>query len=611
MIRVFIGGIDIMASDKITAGLAALKVMEGWGVDTMYGIPSGTLSGLMDAMGHPGHHIQFIQVKHEETGAMAAEMQWKWGGKLGVAVGSGGPGATHLINGIYDAAMDRIPMLAILGSKPNRENAMDAFQELNQNPMYENVAVYNRRVAYAEELPKLVDEAIRSAITKRGVAVLEVPADFGFAEIDADAWYSSGLTHHHFKPQAPDEAEIDEAVAILRDSKRPVIYAGFGTRGHGQAVQELSRKIKAPLITTGKNFETFDWDFEALLGSTFRVGWKPANEAILEADTVLFIGSNFPFAEVERTFRNVKHFIQIDNNPGMLGKRHQADVAILADAGLSVTALLEKTTAIEQSAWWDANLENVKNWREYMDHLEKKTQGDLQFYQVYHAINTFADNDAIFSIDVGNVTLTSTRHLHMTEKNMWRTSPLFASMGIAIPGGIAAKKTYPNRQVWNIIGDGAFAMTYPDVVTNVHYQLPVINVVFTNTEYGFIKNKYEDTNTYNFGVDFDDVDYAKIAEAQGAVGLTVSKIEDINRVVKEAVEHYRHGRVVVIDAKITHDRPLPVETLKLDPSLYSEAEVLAYKEKYEAQNLVPFREILEQHHLSSQYIKDEENQYSF
>lgn len=437
MIGVFIGGIDIMASDKITAGLAALKVMEGWGVDTMYGIPSGTLSGLMDAMGHPGHHIQFIQVKHEETGAMAAEMQWKWGGKLGVAVGSGGPGATHLINGIYDAAMDRIPMLAILGSKPNRENAMDAFQELNQNPMYENVAVYNRRVAYAEELPKLVD------------------------------------------------------------------------------------------------------------------------------------------------------------------------------AGLSVTALLEKTTAIEQSAWWDANLENVKNWREYMDHLEKKTQEDLQFYQVYHAINTFADNDAIFSIDVGNVTLTSTRHLHMTEKNMWRTSPLFASMGIAIPGGIAAKKTYPNRQVWNIIGDGAFAMTYPDVVTNVHYQLPVINVVFTNTEYGFIKNKYEDTNTYNFGVDFDDVDYAKIAEAQGAVGLTVSKIEDINRVVKEAVEHYRHGRVVVIDAKITHDRPLPVETLKLDPSLYSEAEVLAYKEKYEAQNLVPFREILEQHHLSSQYIKDEENQYSF
>lgn len=600
-----------MATEKITAGLAALKVMEGWGVDTMYGIPSGTLSGIMDAMGNPENNIKFIQVKHEETGAMAAEMQWKWGGKLGVAVGSGGPGATHLINGIYDAAMDNIPMLAILGSKPNRENAMDAFQELNQNPMYDHVAVYNRRVAYAAELPKMVDEAIRTAITKRGVAVLEVPADFGFAEIDADAWYSSGSSRRSFKPQAPEVADVEAAVAILADSKRPVIYAGMGTMGHGQAVQELARKIKAPIITTGKNFETFDWDFEALTGSTFRVGWKPANETVLEADTVIFIGSNFPFAEVERTFRNVKHFIQIDNNPAMLGKRHAADIAMLADAGLSVQALLEKVTPVETSAWWDANVENVQNWRDYMNKLEQKTSGDLQFYQVYNAINKYADQDAIYSIDVGNSTMTSTRHLHMTDKNMWRTSPLFASMGIAIPGGIAAKNTYPDRQVWNIIGDGAFAMTYPDVVTNVHYKLPVINVVFTNTEYGFIKNKYEDTNTYNFGVDFDDVDYAKIAEAQGAVGLTVSKIEDIDRVVQEAVDYYKQGRVVVIDAKITHDRPLPVETLKLDTNIYSEAEVAAYKEKYEAQDLVPFREILEKHGLASQYIQEEGNKFSF
>lgn len=600
-----------MSTETITAGLAALKVMEGWGVDTMYGIPSGTLSGIMNAMGHPDNHIKFIQVKHEETGAMAAEMQWKWGGKLGVAVGSGGPGATHLINGIYDAAMDNIPMLAILGSKPNRENAMDAFQELNQNPMYNHVAVYNRRVAYAEELPKMVDEAIRTAISKRGVAVLEVPADFGFAEIPADAWYSSGSSRRSFKPQAPEAEDIAATVAILEESKRPVIYAGMGTIGHGQAVQALSRKIKAPVITTGKNFETFDWDFEALTGSTFRVGWKPANETVLEADTVLFIGSNFPFAEVERTFRNVKHFIQIDNNPAMLGKRHAADVAMLADAGLAVQALLEQASAVESSPWWDANLENVQNWRDYMNKLEQKTSGDLQFYQVYNAINKYADQDAIYSIDVGNSTMTSTRHLHMTDKNMWRTSPLFASMGIAIPGGIAAKNTYPDRQVWNIIGDGAFAMTYPDVVTNVHYKLPVINVVFTNTEYAFIKNKYEDTNTYNFGVDFDDVDYAKIAEAQGAVGLTVSKIEDIDRVMQEAVDYYKQGRVVVIDAKITHDRPLPVETLKLDTNLYSEAEVAAYKEKYEAQDLVPFREILEKHGLTSQYIQEEANKFSF
>lgn len=606
-----------MSDNKISAGLAALKVMSGWGVHTMYGIPSGTLSGLMNAMGDPENKIKFLQVKHEEVGAMAAVMQWKFGGKLGVAVGSGGPGATHLINGLYDAAMDNIPVLAILGSKPVRELNMDSFQELNQNPMYDNIAVYNRRVATAEQLPHLVDDAIRTAIAKRGVAVLEVPADFGFTEIDADSLYStplysSGLTYKEYKSAPVDESDITAAVDILNQAKRPVIYAGIGTMGHGSAVQALSRKMKAPIITTGKNFETFDWDFEGFTGSTFRVGWKPANEAILEADTVLFVGTNFPFSEVEGTFRNVNKFIQIDNNPAMLGKRHQNDVAILGDAGEAIESILAKVSPVNDSPWWQANVANVKNWRDYMNKLEQKTEGDLQAYQVYNAINKYAADDAIFSIDVGNVTQMSVRHLHMTDKNMWRTSPLFATMGIGLPGGIGAKNTYPDRQVWNLMGDGAFSMTYPDVVTNVRYKLPVINVVFTNTEYGFIKNKYEDTNTYNFGVDFTDVDYAKIAEAQGAVGLTVSRIEDIDQVMKEALDYYNQGRVVVVDAKITKDRPIPVETLKLDTNLYSESVVEANKEKYEAHDLVPFREYLEAQGMISRYIKDNnDNKYSF
>lgn len=606
-----------MSDNKISAGLAALKVMSGWGVHTMYGIPSGTLSGLMNAMGDPENKIKFLQVKHEEVGAMAAVMQWKFGGKLGVAVGSGGPGATHLINGLYDAAMDNIPVLAILGSKPVRELNMDSFQELNQNPMYDNIAIYNRRVATAEQLPHLVDDAIRTAIAKRGVAVLEVPADFGFTEIDADSLYStplysSGVTYKEYKSAPVDESDISAAVDILNQAKRPVIYAGIGTMGHGSAVQALSRKMKAPIITTGKNFETFDWNFEGFTGSTFRVGWKPANEAILEADNVLFVGTNFPFSEVEGTFRNVNKFIQIDNNPAMLGKRHQNDVAILGDAGEAIAAILAKVSPVNDSPWWQANVANVKNWRDYMNKLEQKTEGDLQAYQVYNAINKYAADDAIFSIDVGNVTQMSVRHLHMTDKNMWRTSPLFATMGIGLPGGIGAKNTYPDRQVWNLMGDGAFSMTYPDVVTNVRYKLPVINVVFTNTEYGFIKNKYEDTNTYNFGVDFTDVDYAKIAEAQGAVGLTVSRIEDIDQVMKEALDYYNQGRVVVVDAKITKDRPIPVETLKLDTNLYSESVVEAYKEKYEAQDLVPFREYLEAQGMTSRYIKDNnDNKYSF
>ena len=591
-----------MTQGKITASAAMLNVLKTWGVDTIYGIPSGTLSSLMDALAED-KDIRFLQVRHEETGALAAVMQAKFGGSIGVAVGSGGPGATHLINGVYDAAMDNTPFLAILGSRPNNELNMDAFQELNQNPMYNGIAVYNKRVAYAEQLPKVIDEACRAAVSKKGPAVVEIPVNFGFQEIDENSYYGSGSYERHFIAPALNEVEIDKAVEILNNAERPVIYAGFGGVGAGDVITELSRKIKAPIITTGKNFEAFEWNYEGLTGSAYRVGWKPANEVVFEADTVLFLGSNFPFAEVYEAFKNTEKFIQVDIDPYKLGKRHALDASILGDAGQAAKAILDKVNPVESTPWWRANVKNNQNWRDYMNKLEGKTEGELQLYQVYNAINKHADQDAIYSIDVGDTTQTSTRHLHMTPKNMWRTSPLFATMGIALPGGIAAKKDNPDRQVWNIMGDGAFNMCYPDVITNVQYNLPVINVVFSNAEYAFIKNKYEDTNKHLFGVDFPNADYAKIAEAQGAVGFTVNRIEDIDAVVAEAVKLNKEGKTVVIDARITQHRPLPVEVLELDPKQHSEEAIKAFKEKYEAEELVPFRLFLEEEGLQSRAIK--------
>ena len=591
-----------MTQGKITASAAMLNVLKTWGVDTIYGIPSGTLSSLMDALAED-KDIRFLQVRHEETGALAAVMQAKFGGSIGVAVGSGGPGATHLINGVYDAAMDNTPFLAILGSRPVNELNMDAFQELNQNPMYNGIAVYNKRVAYAEQLPKVIDEACRAAVSKKGPAVVEIPVNFGFQEIDENSYYGSGSYERSFIAPALNETEIDKAVEILNNAERPVIYAGYGGVKAGEVITELSRKIKAPIITTGKNFEAFEWNYEGLTGSAYRVGWKPANEVVFEADTVLFLGSNFPFAEVYEAFKNTEKFIQVDIDPYKLGKRHALDASILGDAGQAAKAILDKVNPVDSTPWWRANVKNNKNWRDYMNKLEGKTEGPLQLYQVYNAINKYADEDAIYSIDVGNSTQTSTRHLHMTPKNMWRTSPLFATMGIALPGGIAAKKDNPDRQVWNIMGDGAFNMCYPDVITNVQYNLPVINVVFSNAEYAFIKNKYEDTNKHLFGVDFPNADYAKIAEAQGAVGFTVNRIEDIDAVVTEAVKLNKEGKTVVIDARITQHRPLPVEVLELDPKQHSEEAIKAFKEKYEAEELVPFRLFLEEEGLQSRAIK--------
>ena len=592
---------------KIEAGVAAVKVLESWGVKQVYGIPAGSLNSWMDALKKEEDTINFIQVRHEEVGALAASMHAKFTGKIGVALGSAGPGATHLMNGLYDAREDGVPVLAIIGQRSEREINMDAFQEMNQNPVFTDVAIYNRRVAYREQLPKIIDEAVRMAITHKGVAAVEIPVDYGWTEIDNAAWYSSAAAYRKYPNPVLNEQDIDEAVKILEQAERLVIYAGIRTRGNGEAVMELSRKLKAPVAISGINYDNFLYDFEALLGSANRVARKSAVEVFDEADVVLFVGSNYPFAEITGVFDHIDKFIQIDIDPYKLGKRHKTDVAILGDAGDAIRAITDKISKKPETAWYHANLNNIKNWKTYTDKLEQKTEGDLQFYQAYHVINQVADEDAIYSIDVGNTTQTSVRHLRLTPKNMWRTSGVFATMGNGLPGALAAKADFPSRQVWNLTGDGAFSMVMQDLITTVQYRLPSIHVVFSNQEYGFIKAEQEDTNHNYYGVDFKDVDYAKIGEAQGAVGYTVTKISELKEVFHQAVEQEKAGRTVLIDVKINHDRPIPVEELKLDAKLYPEEVIKAFKERYEAEDLEPFSYFLEQEGLQSKLDQRDNN----
>lgn len=591
---------------QIKAGVAALKVMESWGIKRVYGIPAGSFNSWMDAFSEEQGNIDFIQVKHEEIGSLAAVMQPKFGGSIGVAMGSGGPGATHLSNGIYEAAQDHTPMLAILGGKDNKDQNLDAFQEMNQNPMYNDPAIYNRKVAYAEQLPMLVDEAIRRAYADKGPAVLEVPADFGFTLIDEDAWRSSANSAQVDPKYVINDDKISEAADILNKAKRPVIYAGVGTHGSGEDVVALSRKLKAPLLISGINYDNFDGEYEGLMGAMFRVAEKPANEVIREADVILWAGSNWPFAGSSPEYlANLKKVIQIDINPRMLGKRMPVDVAILGDAGDNIRAITEKVEEKEASPWWKATVANNKNWRAYKQKMEEKTTGDLQLYQVYNAINKYSDADAIYSIDVGDSTQTSIRHLRMTDKNIWKTSPLFATMGVGLPGAMAASLDHPGRQTWSLAGDGAFSMGYHDLVTAVRYGASMINVIFANNQYGFIKDKYEDTNETTFGTEFPTVDFAKIAEAQGAVGYVVDTIEQLDDVFAKAVQDEKDGKVVVIQANITRDRPMPVENLTFDNQLHNEADIAAYKKRYEAEDVKPLREFLEAEGLESQYIAQE------
>lgn len=576
----------------IKSGVAAVRVLEEWGVKHVYGIPGGSINSFMAALLAEGDRIEYIQVRHEEVGAMAASMHAKHTGHIGVAFGSAGPGGTHMFNGLYDAREDHVPVLAIVGQFSTSGMNMDAFQEMNENPMYADVSVYNRTVMTAEQLPHVIDEAIREAYEKRGVSVVILPVDLGWKDIPAQERYSSALSHRDYPNPTLHMPDIERAARILNTSEKTIIFAGIGTRGSGERVMELSRRIKAPVAITGINYDTFPHDFEALLGSPNRVATKPANEAFAHADTVLFVGSNFPFAETTNIFKNIKHFIQIDINAAHLGKRHADEVSILGDAGEAIAALLTLVDEKKETPWWRANLGNIANWREYTGMLETKTHGPLQSYQVFHEINEHAEQDAFFSIDVGDVTQTSVRHLHMNLKQTWRTSNIFATMGIGIPGALAAKLDCPQRQVWSLMGDGAFQMVMQDLATQVQYALPIINVVFSNAQFGFIHDEQEDLDMGYLGVDFMDVDYAKVAEGMGAKSYTARAISELSDIFAHAMKDVRAGHTVLIDAKITKERPIPVEHLVLDPDVHSKEDIQAFQKRYEAQHLMPFSHYL-------------------
>ncbi|KRK59199.1 pyruvate oxidase [Lentilactobacillus hilgardii] len=584
-------------AETINSGIAALRTLESWHVDHIYGIPGGTVNNLMYALDAEKDRIKYIHVRHEEVGALAAVADTKLTGHIGVAFGSAGPGATHLYQGAYDAMADKVPVLFIVGQNPQALMNQDFFQEFDENPWFKDAGVYARTVMTAESLPHILDEAIRRAFAQHGPAFVTIPNDLSNKEIPADDYYSSAENFAKPVLGAGSDDQINQALELISKAKKPLIYVGQGTIGAADEVMQFARKFQMPVITTALGKEIIPYDFEALLGSAARVASKPANEALQETDLMLFVGSNYPFAE--EMFKPDVKFIQIDSNPQVLGKRHKTDVAILADAKKSLQRFIELGKDSAPSDWYAANVDNVANWHQYNDDMMNRTDGELRFEPAFKEINRISEDNAIYSIDVGDVTQNAVRLLKVNGKQPWITSGLFATMGVGLPGSIAAKLSYPNRQVFNLAGDGAAAMVMQDLSTQVAYHLPVINVVFSNDALGFIEDEQEDDNHEWFGISLPQTDFAKVAEAQGMTGITVTKVGQMKPAFDQAVELIKAGKPVLIDVKMTNERPIPVEKLTLDPDKFDEKTINEFKKRYYADKLVPLSEFLKKHGVQS------------
>jgi pyruvate oxidase len=572
-------------TETINAGIAMVKVLESWGVDHLYGIPGGSFNSTMDALYQERETIKYIQVRHEEVGALAAAADAKLTGKIGVAFGSAGPGATHLINGLYDAQMDHVPVLALLGQVASTAMNYNSFQEFNENPMFADVSVYNRTVMTPESLPHIVDEAIKAAYQYKGVAVVTIPVDFGTKDIPLQE--ISTAKNHRVGLVMPEYEDIKKAVPLIEAAEKPVLYIGQGTRGAWPEIKAFSEHFSMPIVAAVLAKGIVPDAYENFLGFAGRVATKPGNEVLAETDLIVFAGSDFPFAA--NFFNPTAKFIQIDIDSAKLGRRHKTDVAILGDAKEALKRMVDLGEARPADKWLHANQVNKENWVNWLKGFNERKDQPLRPEPVFKEIKRIAEEDAIFVTDVGNTTIHAIRLLDLNGHQKFTTSGWFATMGNGIPGGIAAQLSYPNQQVFTLSGDGGFAMVMQDIITQVKYQLPIINVVFSNDSFGFIEAEQEDTEQKKFGVFLQGADYGKAGEALGALGFTITEYQQLEPAFTAAK---KSERPVVIDIKIQNARPLPVEELVLDPEKFSEAEIQAFKEKYEVHDMPTLKELM-------------------
>jgi pyruvate oxidase len=374
------------------------------------------------------------------VGAIAASVDAKLTGKIGVCFGSAGPGATHLFNGLYDAQLDHAPVLAIIGQVASTAMNYDSFQELNENPMFANVSIYNRTVMTPESLPHITDEAVRRAYKHKGVAVITIPVNFGLIDID-EGYFSSAINRRE-STLMPDLKDISEAITLISKAKRPVLYVGQGIKSASQEAIELAKHYSMPIISSVMTKGIIPDDTANYMGTAARVASKPANEALSESDLILFTGSDFPFAKF--FFPKNAKFIQIDTDSSKLGKRHKTDVAILANAKETMKLLKVGGKAKPAGRWYNANIKNRKNWQEWLQSFSGSNAVPLRPEPVFKEINRIADDDAIFITDVGNVTIFAVRMLKMNGKQKFSTSGFFCHYGVRRFSG--SKRIHSNKK---------------------------------------------------------------------------------------------------------------------------------------------------------------------
>lgn len=542
---------------KIKANEALVKALQAWDIDHIYGIPGDSIDAVVDRLRTERDNIEFVHVRHEEVGSLAAASYTKLTGKIGVALSIGGPGVVHLLNGMYDAKMDNVPQLILAGQTDSTALGTKAFQETDISNMVDDVAVYKHQISENDkDVFGIVNEAIRTAYEKKGVAVLILPNNLLNNKVKDTT--SKGVDTAPPARVALKPRSVKKATKLINKSKRPVMLLGTGAKHAKDEVREFIEAFKIPTIVTLPAKGILADDHPYNLGNLGKIGTKVSYQTIQDADLLIMVGTNYPYVDYLPK-KNIKA-IQVDTNPENIGHRFDVNAGIIGDSKLALQQLTDSAKHVKNRDFLNKTLERKATWDSWMAKDMADSSSPIRPERLMDAINQVRTDDAIFSIDVGTSTVWSTRYLNLTVNNKFIVSSWLGTMGCALPGAIAAKRAYPNRQVVGIAGDGAFEMVMQDFATAVQYDLPMTIFVLNNQELSFIKYEQQAAGELEYAINFTDMDLAKFAESCGGVGYTLKDPNRIDEVVEEAMSQDKPTIVnVYVDPNAA---PLPGKIVK-------------------------------------------------
>jgi pyruvate dehydrogenase (quinone) len=518
---------------KKTVADLLVEVLAEAGVRRIYGVSGDSLNGITDSI-RVTNRLQWVHVRHEETAAFAAGAEGHLTGTLAVCAGSCGPGNLHLINGLYDCQRSRVPVLAIAAQIPSAEIGSGYFQETHPEYLFAQCSHYCELVSHAEQMPRVLEIAMQTALSRRGVAVIAMPGDVALQDAVEQA---PRLRFSEPKPTVcPSDDEINLLADVLNRSKKITILGGAGCAGAHAELIELAGKLRSPVVHAlrGKEFIEYGNPFD--VGMTGLLGFSSGYYAIMNCDLLLMIGTDFPY---QQFFPKEATVVQIDLRGEQLGRRTKVDLGFVGDTKTTLRALLPKLKQNQYEAHLQESLEHYRKARKGLDELATANSGKKPIHPQYVArvLDQLAAEDAIFTCDVGTPTIWAARYLTMNGKRRILGSFTHGSMANALPQAIGAQVSHPGRQVISMSGDGGFAMLMGDLLTLRQHNLPVKLIVFKNDSLAFVELEMKAAGILDFGTNLHNPDFTKIAEGAGLLGVRAETQDQVEPMIAQALKY--------------------------------------------------------------------------